>query len=180
MNILAFAGSTSSTSRNRELVKFTLKYFNGHTINFLDLNDFDMPVFSVDREKAGYPEAAGNFLKAIAEADFIICSLAEHNRSYSAAFKNIFDWASRLEVKVFQDKPMFLMTISPGGYGGGNVMAEAQKFFPQFGADIRETFSLPKFIENFDVARNEITHAELKAELEGKIEEFKKNLNEVG
>jgi NAD(P)H-dependent FMN reductase len=86
-------------------------------------------------------------LKAIEECDVIICSLAEHNRSYSAAFKNVFDWASRINVKVFQDKPMFLMSTSPGGYGGGNVMNTAKIFFPSFGADIKETFRFLNFMK---------------------------------
>ena len=176
MKIVAFAGSTSSTSRNRELVKYVLKSFPGAEINLLDLNDFEMPVFSVDKEKKGYPEEARQFLKAIEKSDAVICSLAEHNRSYSAAFKNIFDWASRIEVKVWQGKPMFLMTTSPGGYGGGNVMETAKKFFPQFDADIRETFSLPKFNENFDLEKGEISNPEFANEIKTKIENFKKSL----
>ncbi|MEN4760111.1 NADPH-dependent FMN reductase [Chryseobacterium sp. C39-AII1] len=175
MKILAFAGSTSSTSINRELVKFVLKDFQNEDIHLIDLNDFDMPVFSVDREKKGFPEEAHNFLKAIEESDVIICSLAEHNRSYSSAFKNVFDWASRINVKVFQDKPMFLMSTSPGGYGGGNVMNTAKTFFPQFAADIKDTFSLPKFYENFDLESG-VINPEMLKELKGKIENFKNQI----
>jgi len=172
MKILAFAGSTSSTSINRELVKFVLKSFQEDEINFVDLNDFSMPVFSVDLEKKGFPDEAHNFLKQIEECDVIICSLAEHNRSYSAAFKNVFDWASRINVKVFQNKPMLLMSTSPGGYGGGNVMNTAKTFFPQFAADIKETFSLSKFYENFDLQSGVINPDMLK-DLNDKIESFK-------
>lgn len=175
MKIFAFAGSSSSTSINKQLVKFVLKNFNQEQINFIDLNDYLMPVFSVDLEKNGFPDEAHRFLKNIEECDVIICSLAEHNRSYSAAFKNIFDWCSRINVKVFQNKPMFLMTTSPGGFGGGNVMAEAQKFFPQFAADIKDTFSLPKFYENFD-EENGIINPELLWELNSKINNFKKQI----
>lgn len=172
MKILAFAGSTSSTSINRELVKFVLKDFQDDEINLLDLNDFTMPVFSVDLEKKGFPDEAHNFLKEIEACDVIICSLAEHNRSYSAAFKNIFDWSSRINVKVFQNKPMFLMSTSPGGYGGGNVMNTAKTFFPQFAADIKDTFSLPKFYENFDMESG-IINPDLLKELKDKIIHFK-------
>lgn len=172
MNILAFAGSTSSTSINRELVKFVLKDFQDEEINFIDLNDFSMPVFSVDLEKKGFPEEAHRFLKAIEECDAIICSLAEHNRSYSAAFKNVFDWASRINVKVFQNKPMLLMSTSPGGYGGGNVMNTAKTFFPQFAADVKDTFSLPKFYENFDLESG-VINPDLLKELQEKIQNFK-------
>lgn len=172
MKILAFAGSTSSNSINRELVKFVLKDFQEDEINLIDLNDFDMPVFSVDREKKGFPKEAHHFLKVIEECDVIICSLAEHNRSYSAAFKNVFDWASRINVKVFQNKPMLLMSTSPGGYGGGNVMNTAKTFFPNFGADVKDTFSLPKFYENFDLESG-IINPEMLKELKDKIENFK-------
>ncbi|MCY0967629.1 NADPH-dependent FMN reductase [Chryseobacterium wangxinyae] len=172
MKILAFAGSTSSTSINRELVKYVLKSFQEDEINLIDLNDFDMPVFSVDREKRGFPDEAHNFLKQIEECDVIVCSLAEHNRSYSAAFKNVFDWASRINVKVFQNKPMLLMSTSPGGYGGGNVMNTAKTFFPQFGADVKETFSLPKFYENFDLESG-VINPDMMKDLNDKIESFK-------
>ncbi|MBD8084474.1 NADPH-dependent FMN reductase [Chryseobacterium caseinilyticum] len=175
MKILAFAGSTSSTSINRELVKFVLKSFPEDQINLIDLNDFDMPVFSIDREKNGFPDEAHQFLKQIEECDVIICSLAEHNRSYSAAFKNIFDWASRINVKVFQNKPMLLMSTSPGGYGGGNVMNTAKTFFPQFAADVKETFSLSKFYENFDLETG-VINPEILKDLNEKIESFKNQI----
>ncbi|UHO37489.1 NAD(P)H-dependent oxidoreductase [Chryseobacterium capnotolerans] len=172
MKILAFAGSSSSTSINKELVKFVLKDFQNEEINLIDLNDFTMPVFSVDLEKKGFPDEAHHFLKVIEECDVIICSLAEHNRSYSAAFKNVFDWASRINVKVFQNKPMLLMSTSPGGYGGGNVMNTAKTFFPQFAADIKDTFSLPKFYENFDLESG-VINPDMLNELKAKIENFK-------
>jgi NAD(P)H-dependent FMN reductase len=175
MKILAFAGSTSSTSINRELVKFVLKSFQNEEINLIDLNDYTMPVFSVDLEKKGFPDAAHQFLKRIEECDIIICSLAEHNRSYSAAFKNVFDWASRINVKLFQNKPMLLMSTSPGGYGGGNVMNTAKTFFPQFAAEVKDTFSLPKFYENFDLESGVINPDMLK-ELTDKIENFKNEI----
>ena len=172
MKILAFAGSTSSTSINRELVKFVLKDFQEDEINLIDLNNFTMPVFSVDLEKKGFPDEAHHFLKVIDECDVIICSLAEHNRSYSSAFKNVFDWSSRINVKVFQNKPMFLMSTSPGGYGGGNVMNTAKTFFPQFAADIKETFSLPKFYENFDMESG-VINPDMLNDLKAKIQNFK-------
>lgn len=175
MKIVAFAGSTSSTSINRELVKFVLKSFPEDEINLLDLNDFEMPIFSVDKEKKGFPEQANQFLAEIASCDVIICSMAEHNRNFTAAFKNLFDWCSRINSKVFQDKKMFLMSTSPGGFGGGNSMAIAQKNFPDWGAIIIESFSLPKFYENFD-AENGVINPELLKELNDKIADFKQKV----
>ncbi|MCC5929121.1 MAG: NAD(P)H-dependent oxidoreductase [Cyclobacteriaceae bacterium] len=143
MKITAFAGSNSTKSINRQLVAYTLERFSEFEIAFLDLNEFEMPLFSIDKERVnGIPEKALQFRAVMAEAEAIICSLAEHNRSYTVAFKNIFDWCSRVDLNIFASKPMFLMSTSPGGFGGGNVMNAAKSFFPKCGANIIETFSL--------------------------------------
>lgn len=175
MKITAFAGSNSSHSINRQLVRFALTHFPNAQINLLDLNDFEMPVFSVDREEKGYPEQAYKFIQHMDEADIIVCSLAENNRSYSTAFKNVFDWCSRIDLNIFREKPMLLMSTSPGGYGGGNVMNAAKSFFPSCGANIVESFSLPRFYKTFDEQKG-IIDPELLEEFESKIINFKKEL----
>ncbi len=70
---------------------------------------------------------------------------------------------------------MFLMATSTGGYGGGNVLNVATTFFPNFGADIREVFSLPNFEENFNFT-NGITHPEKLKEFNEKTKSFKSTL----
>ncbi|TKC04371.1 NADPH-dependent FMN reductase [Pedobacter frigoris] len=173
MKILAFAGSTSRQSINRKLVRHSLSFFPDNDITFLDLNDFEMPVFSVDKEKSdGYPEYAHQLLSLIEAADLVILSLAEHNGSYSTAFKNTLDWCSRINGKVFQDKPVFLMSTSPGGFGGGNVMAAALSRFPKMGANIITHFSLPSFHQNFQ-EENGIVSEELSTLFLTAIDEVK-------
>lgn len=149
MHIVAFWGSTSSTSINKKLVLHTLRYFPDAKVTLLDLSNYEMPIFSVNSEKGGYPEAAYQFHREFKQADLILCSMAEHNRSYTAAFKNILDWCSRVDMNIFKNKPMFLMSTSPGGYGGGNVMNAASGFFPKCGAEVIQTFSLPSFNVKF-------------------------------
>src|SRR5690606_3844691 len=117
------------------------------------------------RERNGYPKEAYQFLEKIKNADALIISLAEHNRSYSAAFKNTLDWISRIEKQPFFNKATLLMSTSPGGYGGGNVMQTAVKFFPQFGVNILSTFSLPKFHENFKLGEG-MVNLEYQGELD--------------
>lgn len=175
MKITAFAASTSSKSINKELVKFVSDYFPNDEVNLLDLNNYEMPIYSSDRELEGFPKPAYSFLEAIAESDALICSLAEHNRTFTAAFKNIFDWSSRVNVKVFQNKKMLLLSTSPGGFGGGNVMNVAKTFFPQFGAEIIASYSLPKFYENFEIGKG-VINVSLLEELESKIDIFKKSI----
>ncbi|WP_316791266.1 NAD(P)H-dependent oxidoreductase [Pedobacter frigoris] len=179
MKILAFAGSTSSQSINRKLVRHSLNFFPDNDVTFLDLNDFEMPVFSVDKEKNdGYPEYAYQLLSLIETADLIILSLAEHNGSYSTAFKNTLDWCSRINGKVFQDKPVFLMSTSPGGFGGGNVMAAALSRFPKMGANILTHFSLPSFQQNFQ-EENGIVNEELSSQFLLATDEVKRYFEPV-
>ena len=54
-------------------------------------------------------------------------------------------------------------------------MALAQKNFPAFGAEIIESFSLPKFYENFD-EENGVINPELLKELNDKIADFKQKV----
>ncbi|MBK9736271.1 MAG: NAD(P)H-dependent oxidoreductase [Saprospiraceae bacterium] len=150
MNILAFGASSSTSSINKELAKYAASFFDQDDITILDLNDFEMPLFSVDKEQqSGHPLEAIRFLKMIGEADLIIISLAEHNGSYSTAFKNIFDWSSRVMGKTFQDKPMLLLATSPGARGGSSVLETAKTRFPFHAARILESFSLPEFYKNY-------------------------------
>jgi chromate reductase len=169
MKILAFAGSNSSQSINKKLALHALSHFPGDEHEVIDLNDFESKIYSMDREKnEGHPEGAHRFLKHLADCDLILLSMAEHNGNYTAAFKNLFDWSSRINKKIFHDKPMFLMSASPGPGGGVHVMNASKGLFPRFGAQILETFSLPSFNQNFEEGKG-ILHEELRAEFEGKL-----------
>ena len=163
--IIAFGASSSKNSINKQLATFAAKQFKNASIEILDLNDYEMPIFSVDKEKEnGIHELAQNFYDKIGTSDFIIIYLAEHNGAYSAAFKNILDWSSRINSKTFQEKPMLLLATSPGARGGNTVLEIAKNRFPFQGAIVKGSFSLPNFYENFDVV-NGIINDELKNQL---------------
>lgn len=159
--IIAFAGSSSKNSINKKLVTYVSSLFEKVEVEILDLNDYELPLYSIDREKElGKPELVTKFLQKISEADVIVLSLAEHNGNFSVAFKNLFDWSSRWGIKVFQQKPMLLMATSNGARGGKSALEIAEKRFPFDGAEIKAVFSLAKFSENFDVDNNKISNPE--------------------
>ncbi len=163
--IIALGGSSSKNSINKQLATYAANLFSNAVVEILDLNDYEMPIFSIDKEKEnGIHTLAQDFYVKIGSADLIVLSLAEHNGAYSTAFKNVLDWSSRINNKTFQQKPMLLMASSPGARGGGTVLEIASKRFPFQGADIKGTFSLPDFNENFDIV-NGIINPELKKEL---------------
>jgi chromate reductase len=166
MKIIAFGGSPSKNSINKKLATYTASLFENAEVEVLDLNDYEMPLFSVDVEVViGQHPLAKAFLEKIASADFIVLSLAENNGNYSVAFKNIFDWCSRINGKVFQQKPMLLMATSDGKRGGASVLEIAKNALPRYGADIKGVFSLALFYDNFDMEIGKISNAELDGQL---------------
>ena len=173
--IIAFGGSSSKNSINKQLAVYAANLFSNATVELLDLNDYEMPIYSVDREKEnGIHPLAQQFYDKIGTADLLVISLAEHNGAYASAFKNILDWASRINNKTFQQKPMLLLATSPGARGGSTVLEIATKRFPFQGADLKGSFSLPNFNENFDTVKG-IINPELKNQLMEIVNIFSSN-----
>lgn len=175
MNILAFAASNSRQSINKQLVTHAAHLLQTEiapdaVIDIIDLNDFEMPIYSIDREtESGIPDLAQKFRTRIAEADALLISFAEHNGSYTAAFKNLFDWASRLEGKVWADKPMVLLSTSPGGRGGQSVLATATAIAPRADGIVKASLSVPSFNQSFDSESGTLTDPDLAAQLKAAL-----------
>tara|TARA_R110002050_G_scaffold24083_3_gene64377 strand:+ start:168649 stop:169179 length:531 start_codon:yes stop_codon:yes gene_type:complete len=149
-NIIAFAGSNSKNSINKDLAVYAASLVENTNTNVLDLNDFELPLYGIDYEIAhGIPDDAQKFLDLLKASDGIVLSLAEHNGAYSTVFKNLFDWMSRIDGKLWSDKPMLLMATSTGARGGATVLEIAKGRFPYMGANIVSEFSLPSFGDNF-------------------------------
>ncbi len=172
MKIVGFAGTNSKKSINKELLNYILKQINGADINVLDINDFEMPIYSIDRQNEfGFPKHAEDFFAEIKEADGIVITLAEHNGNFSVALKNIIDWVSRIDMSFLKGKKLLVISSSPGGYGGGNVLEVALKYFGQFASgEIVASSTFPSFYDNFK--DGEIINEELKATIDEKIKEF--------
>ncbi|MBT8448527.1 MAG: NAD(P)H-dependent oxidoreductase [Gammaproteobacteria bacterium] len=179
MKILAFAASISPVSINNQLIHYAASVIKEKispqaNIEFLDLNDYMMPFYRPDVEETdGVPQLAHNFRAKISEADVIMISFAEHNGSYSAAYKNTFDWASRIDVKVYQNKPTILLATSPGRGGASNVLAMAVKSAEHFGMDVLGNLSVPSFNHSFDKENNQLTDIHLDAKLLAILESLK-------
>ena len=172
--IIAFGASTSNNSINKILATYVAKLIQSNS-EILDLNEFPAPIYSIDYEEVnGVPEAVKNFTYKIQSADAIIISMAEHNGSYTAAFKNLFDWSSRFNAKIFENKKLLLLSTSPGGRGGISALEAAANRFPFHGAEIIDKFSLPFFDKNFK--ENKIIDADLHEILNSKLMNFKKVL----
>ena len=169
MKVTAFGTSNSVNSINKKLALYAAQQISDADVTLLDIHDFEMPIFSEAREnETGIPSLAHDFYQAINEADAIVISFAEYNGSYTSAYKNLFDWTSRIDMKVFQNKPVIMLATSPGPGGAQSVLAAAQGSAPYFAADVKGALSLPNFFDNFDPEAGVVTD-----------ETFNQKLNEI-
>ncbi|MEL7023063.1 MAG: NAD(P)H-dependent oxidoreductase [Pseudomonadota bacterium] len=179
--ILAFAASNSQSSINRSLVtlaagRFRQGFMSAVEIEYLDLNDFEMPIYSIDRETAsGIPDQAELFYHKIGSSDGLFVSFAEHNGTVTAAWKNIFDWMSRIDSKVWQQKKLLLLAATPGKRAGAGVLEYVGRA-SFFGGEVVATLGIGHWAIAFDAATQSFTRQEDWDALDSALSEFSRAL----
>lgn len=121
MKILAITGSLRKDSYNKKVLKLMQKLLPDSTsIEIYDLSN--LPFFNEDIEnEIDYPKAARNFIDALKEAEAYILSSPEYNYSIPPVLKNALDWASREDESPFGNRPVAIVSASPGVLGGARV-----------------------------------------------------------
>lgn len=171
--ILALAGSNHTTSINQQLVNYTASLIEDMEVKIIDIKDWNIPIYSIDMDPDQTPEQITALIQLIQDADGFIISSPEHNGGTPAFFKNILDWLSRRAKKVFDNKPILLMSTSPGGGGGVNNRKFLEHILPYQGASIAATFSLPSFYDNMKAGKLE---GEILQQLQESVQTFKSTL----
>ena len=170
--ILAFAGSNSSSSINFKLVQHTISLIDGHTTQSLNLANYPFPMYSIDVEKnKGFSNSLVELKNDIQKADALVLSVNEHNSNPSAFFKNVLDWLSRIDRKFFAETKILLMSTSGGKRGAIGALEVVANMIPRFGGEIVATFSLPDFSNTFETGTG-IIDMELKMAHEKALEAF--------
>lgn len=175
--ILAFSGSLSRDSINHQLVVCAADLMRNAKVSVVRLADFDAPLYrrELEREK-GIPLSIQSLRLLFDEADAFIISIPEYNSSIPAGFKNTIDWVSRLDGKIFQDKPVVLLGTSPGARGAQSVLNHLSEVIPFWGAELVGTFSLPKFGEHF--SDGQVSNLGLNQELIAVLEKLSTRLEQ--
>lgn len=84
MKVLAFSGSNSNSSINRELVKYVIQHLK-ITSELIDLRDYSIPMFSIDSEREnGFSNELNSLFNIFSSYDAYIISIPEHNGNYPA------------------------------------------------------------------------------------------------
>lgn len=173
--IIALGASNSKKSINKTFATYVANKISDVEVSIVDLNDFELPLYGTDFEtENGIPANAKKLNDLLSSVDGFVISFAEHNGSYTAVFKNTLDWLSRIDIKIWKEKPLFLLATSPGGRGGMSVLASAKQYFPHLGGNVIADFSLPSFYDNF--VDNNIVNDELRQKMEQAVANFSKEL----
>ncbi len=172
MRILAIPGTNSRSGINRQLLSYAARLLEhglvaNAEVEIIDLNDYEMPIYSAEREaENGIPEPARRLYGKIGSADAVVVSYAEHNGSYTAAWKNVFDWASRIDMGVYQGKKVAMFAATPSPRAGAGVLGNATATAPFFGADLVGSLGIPAFGDNFDLDAGGLSDPDLRARFE--------------
>lgn len=168
--ILAIPATNHRNSINRQLLGYAATILDEQTngdadVEFVDLNDYEFAIYSPEREtNDGIPAGARELFERIGAADGVMISFAEYNGSYTPAWKNTFDWMSRIGDPVYQGRRVALFAATPGPRAGAGVLGAATMATPHFGADVVGHLGIGSFGDNFDLENSRITNDELDAQ----------------
>lgn len=163
-NLLFLSGSIRKDSFNTKLAQHAYHIAKelGADAHYVDLHDFQMPLYNGDLEAAsGLPEAAIRLKQLFIEASGFLIASPEYNSSISPLLKNSLDWISRKHQKDEKDliaytgKVAALCAASPGGYGGLRGLVPLRMMLGNIGVLVTPTQLAVPFA---DKAFNEAGH----------------------
>jgi chromate reductase, NAD(P)H dehydrogenase (quinone) len=155
LTILGIAGSLRKSSFNRMALRAAQQLApDGAVVESFELDG--IPLFNQDLEQTPPPTVV-ELKKRIRAADAILLVTPEYNYSVPGVMKNAIDWAARPSGdNSWNDKPVAVMSVSPGAFGGVRAQyALRQSFvFLNMHAVNRPEVMIAKAHEKFDASGN--------------------------
>lgn len=114
--LLGISGSLRKEATNRKLLREAARLAGDVEFTMADVN---LPLYDADLEEAeGIPDKVRRLVDQIVNADAVIISTPEYNKSISGVMKNALDWISRVKGAPLRDKPLAIMSAADGRAGG--------------------------------------------------------------
>lgn len=152
MSHIAIISASVRLKRNSHRVALYLKTFLEEkqlaSAAILDLAVYNFPVFNERLRLQPSPsQPALDFAEKIKSADGVIIVTPEYNGGYPASLKNVID----LLYDEWHRKPVAIVTVSDGGFGGMNVITSLQYSLWKIRAwTVPALFPVPKVTEAFN------------------------------
>jgi len=157
--ILALAGSTRRDSLHKKLANSALNFarLHGVEVQWLDLADYDLPLYHGDLEaKQGQPAQALKLRALVKAHHALIIASPEYNGFFSPLLKNTLDWLSRPlpgeeRHATFKNKPVLLLSTTRGESGGARGLLSLRQLLTNLKAlPHGQQFALPNGPTAFD------------------------------
>jgi chromate reductase len=126
LDIVGICGSLRKGSLNRKAL-LAAKQLMPSSFEMEIVEIGDLPIYNFDIQQVGFPPDATRLHERIKRADGVFVATPEHNATMPAALKNLIDWMSRFRPTPFDQKPVAVISASPGPIGGARVQAEFRR-----------------------------------------------------
>lgn len=154
MNDLQIPIILGSTRRERQSVHVArwvhglLSARPGVQSKLLDLEEYHFPIMEERlRFRDDPPPGLVEFAAQIERADGILIVTPEYNGGYPGVLKNALDYL----LPEYERKPFGIATVSAGGFGGVNCLAQLRLVISALGGvPIPESFAVSKVQDQFD------------------------------
>jgi NAD(P)H-dependent FMN reductase len=148
--ISIISGSVRTGRQSHHVAHYFKNYISENKLadsEILDLKEFNFPIFEERLSKTPSPDASSlRFSEKIKNSDVVIVVFPEYNGGYPASVKNAID----LLYPEWKHKPIGLVSVSNGSFGGVNAMSLLQTVFLKVKAVPAATFPVPEVDKNFD------------------------------
>jgi NAD(P)H-dependent FMN reductase len=149
--IIVLSSSVRNGKKSDRVALYFTNYITDHAIGdaeLVDLDAFDFPIF---KERLKFlkelPAGLQEFAEKIKMADGIIIISPEYNGGYPASLKNAID----VLYEEWRRKPIAIVTVSGGPFGGMNLITSLQFSLWKIGAwTVPAMFPVPNVEKTFD------------------------------
>lgn len=151
-SIALFSTSTRQGSYNQKMIDLAAYKLQQGGLSKPDkifLKDYELPLFQPDLP---FPLALTSLYERLMMSEGWVISACEYNHSFSPLIKNTLDWLSLVNKGgLFLGKKIWLMSASPGSFGGVKGLGHLHSVLWKLGATVLASpLSLPYAHEAFD------------------------------
>ncbi len=144
-------GSTRRGRQSPKVARFIAERMTGSgriETEVLDLLDYNFPIMEERlRFRDDPPSGLVEFSRKVARADALVIVTPEYNNGYPGVLKNALDYL----LPEYRRKPIAIVTVSGGGFGGLNCLAQLRLVTLGMGAfPIPASLPVSRVQESFD------------------------------
>lgn len=145
IRLLFFAGSARADSFNKKLARLACELATQHSVQatFIDLQDYNIPLYNADAEaQHGLPQAVQQLKELFGSHDGFFVACPEYNGMPPPLLINTLDWLSRRSneqeqpLAAFVGKTAALAAASPGNLGGLRALPHLRNLLSNLGVTV--------------------------------------------